>query len=67
MHQAAMKPGALSLAEKELIAISIGLSVRCENCIYAHIQAALNAGASREQIPGQSPLLKAHAATTVKR
>jgi AhpD family alkylhydroperoxidase len=50
LHQAAMKPGTLSLAEKELIAISIGLSVRCENCIYAHVQAALNAGASREQI-----------------
>ena len=50
LHQAAMKPGALSLVEKELIAISIALSVRCENCIYAHVQAALNAGASREQI-----------------
>lgn len=50
LHQAVMKPGALSVLEKELMAIAIGLAVRCENCIYAHVQAALNAGATREQI-----------------
>jgi AhpD family alkylhydroperoxidase len=50
LHQAAMKPGALSTLDKELIALAIGLSVRCENCIYAHIRAAVNAGATREQI-----------------
>jgi AhpD family alkylhydroperoxidase len=50
LHQAAMKPGTLTLAEKELIALAIGLAVRCENCIYAHIHAALSAGATREQI-----------------
>jgi len=50
LHQAAMKPGALTLLEKELMALAIGLAVRCENCMYAHIQAALNAGATREQI-----------------
>jgi AhpD family alkylhydroperoxidase len=50
LHQAAMKSGVLTVAEKELIALAIGLAVRCENCIYAHVQAALNAGASREQI-----------------
>lgn len=40
LHQAAMKPGALSTAQKELIALAIGLAVRCENCIYSHVQAA---------------------------
>jgi AhpD family alkylhydroperoxidase len=50
LHQATMKPGALSGTEKELIALGIGLAVRCENCMYAHIQAALKAGATREQI-----------------
>jgi len=50
LHQAAMKPGALTVLEKELIAMAIGLSVRCENCIYAHVQAAVNAGATREQV-----------------
>jgi len=50
LHQAAMKAGALSVREKELIALAIGLADRCENCIYAHTRAALNAGATREQI-----------------
>ena len=50
LHQAAMKPGALTVLEKELIALAIGLSVRCENCLYAHVQAATSAGATREQI-----------------
>ena len=50
LHQAAMKAGTLSVAEKELIALAIGLSVRCENCIYSHVRAAVNAGATREQI-----------------
>ncbi|HQY88595.1 MAG TPA: carboxymuconolactone decarboxylase family protein [Tepidisphaeraceae bacterium] len=50
LHQATLKAGALSVAEKELIALGIALAVRCENCIYAHVRAALNAGATREQI-----------------
>lgn len=50
LHQAAMKPGALTLLEKELIALAIGVAERCENCIYAHVHAALSAGATREQI-----------------
>src|SRR4051812_18481694 len=50
LHQATMKEGSLSVVEKELIAFGIGLAVRCENCMYAHIQAAVKAGATREQI-----------------
>ena len=50
LHQAAIKPGSLSLREKELIAMSIGLAVRCESCIYSHVKACLTAGATREQI-----------------
>jgi AhpD family alkylhydroperoxidase len=50
LHQAALRPGALTVMEKELIALAIGLSVRCENCIYSHVKAALTAGASREQV-----------------
>ena len=50
LHQATMKAGALTVVEKELIALGIGLAVRCENCIYAHVKAALTAGATREQI-----------------
>ena len=50
LHQATMKPGTLTALEKELIAFGIGLAVRCENCIYAHVKAAVAAGATREQI-----------------
>lgn len=50
LHQTAMREGALSVAQKELMALAIGLAVRCENCIYSHVSAALRAGASREQI-----------------
>ncbi len=50
LHQAAMKAGALTVLEKELIALGIGLALRCENCTYAHVDAALKAGATHEQV-----------------
>jgi AhpD family alkylhydroperoxidase len=50
LHQATMKTGALGVLEKELIAVGIGLAVRCENCIYAHVRSAVKAGATREQV-----------------
>ena len=50
LHQATMKAGTLSVLEKELIAMGIGLAERCENCIYSHVRAAVNAGATREQV-----------------
>ena len=50
MFQSVMKDGAISLREKELIALGIGLAVRCDNCIYAHVQKALKAGATRAQV-----------------
>ena len=50
LHQATMKAGALSVREKELTALAIGIAVRCENCIYSHVRAALNAGATRDQV-----------------
>ena len=45
-----MKDGALDLKCKELIALAVGLAVRCKPCIYMHTQKALQAGATREQI-----------------
>ncbi len=50
MFQAVMKEGALSVREKELIALAIGLAVRCVPCINLHVQKCLKAGATREQI-----------------
>ena len=50
LHHAAMGEGKLTVVEKELIALAIGLAVRCENCMYAHIRAAIKAGATEEQV-----------------
>jgi AhpD family alkylhydroperoxidase len=45
-----MKDGALTVREKELIAIGIGVAMRCEPCIRGHIQNCLDSGATRQQI-----------------
>ncbi|MHC4476992.1 MAG: carboxymuconolactone decarboxylase family protein [Planctomycetota bacterium] len=45
-----MKDGALSVREKELIALGIAVSQRCEPCIRAHVRKSLDAGARTEQI-----------------
>jgi len=45
-----MKAGAMDVKTKELIALSVGLAVRCLPCIYLHVQKCLQAGASRQEI-----------------
>lgn len=50
MFQKLMGEGALSVREKELIAVAIGLAVRCDECVYAHVEKAVKAGATREQL-----------------
>lgn len=50
MFQTIMKEGALSTREKELIAMGIGLAVRCAPCINLHVEKCLKAGATREQV-----------------
>ncbi len=50
MFQKLMGEGALSVREKELIALAIGMALRCEPCIYSHAEKAAKAGATREQI-----------------
>jgi AhpD family alkylhydroperoxidase len=49
-HQAIMKEGALSVREKELIALGIGLAHRCTPCINLHVQGCIKAGATRDQV-----------------
>lgn len=44
------KDGALSVKEKELISVSIGIFARCEYCIVYHVYKALEAGAKPEEI-----------------
>ncbi|MBL8747017.1 MAG: carboxymuconolactone decarboxylase family protein [Phycisphaerae bacterium] len=50
MFQGLMKEGALTTREKELIALAIGLSQRCEPCIWSHMEKCVKAGATREQV-----------------
>lgn len=46
----AMKPNALDVKTKELLAIAIAIATRCEGCVGFHVKAAIQAGASREEI-----------------
>ncbi|OHB50685.1 MAG: hypothetical protein A2Y10_02285 [Planctomycetes bacterium GWF2_41_51] len=45
-----MVDGAISLREKELIALSIAVAVNCHPCIMAHVKKCLETGSSKEQI-----------------
>ena len=45
-----MKAGALDVKQKELIALAVGLAVRCKPCIILHVQKAMQAGATRQEI-----------------
>jgi AhpD family alkylhydroperoxidase len=48
--QTALAPKALDAKTKELIALGIGIAIRCDDCIAFHIKAALQCGATREEI-----------------
>lgn len=45
-----MKDGALTIREKELVALGIAVAMQCEPCIKLHIKKCLTAGATKEQI-----------------
>ncbi len=50
LHKAGSTAGALTATEKELIALAIGIVVRCDGCIAFHVHDALKAGASHAEI-----------------
>jgi len=50
LHQESMKAGALDEKEKELIALGIGITSRCDGCITFHTHEALVHGATTEEI-----------------
>jgi AhpD family alkylhydroperoxidase len=50
LHNAALAEGALGTKEKELIALAIGISKQCNDCIGFHVKAAIAAGATREEV-----------------
>ena len=50
LHEAAATPGALDFKTKELIALAIAVSLRCDGCIAFHTHDALDAGATCDEI-----------------
>jgi len=47
---AAYKDGALSAKQKELIALAIGITVRCDGCVSYHVRSAYEKGATRKEV-----------------
>lgn len=45
-----LKEGVLDTKTKELIAIVTSIAARCKYCIAIHVEKALNAGATKEEI-----------------
>ncbi|QED23425.1 carboxymuconolactone decarboxylase family protein [Candidatus Deianiraea vastatrix] len=50
MAMAATQDAVLSKKTKELIALAIGVSARCDGCIGFHIKTLIELGATREEI-----------------
>ena len=50
LAKSALKPGALSTLEKELIALAIAVASRCDACIGFHVKALIRLKVSREQL-----------------
>jgi AhpD family alkylhydroperoxidase len=50
LAQAALAPKALDCKTKELIALGIAVAIRCDDCIGFHVKAALEQGASRDEV-----------------
>ena len=50
LHKAGSTDGALDSKVKELIALGIAISVRCDGCIAFHVHDAFKAGATHEEI-----------------
>lgn len=50
LHDGGLKEGALDVKTKELIALSIGVSKQCLDCIGFHVKAAIRAGATRDEV-----------------
>lgn len=50
LHHASLKDGSLSSKTKELIALGIAITVRCDGCIAFHVHDALSSGATTQEI-----------------
>lgn len=49
-YRAVKTRGVLDKKTKELVAVAVGLVMRCEHCVEAHANDALRAGASKEEV-----------------
>lgn len=50
LAKSALAPGALDTKTKELIATGISVAIRCDDCIAFHVKAAVERGATREEV-----------------
>ncbi|MDO6461596.1 carboxymuconolactone decarboxylase family protein [Granulosicoccaceae sp. 1_MG-2023] len=50
LHAASSEAGALDTKTKELIALGIAITVRCDGCIAFHVHDAMKAGAGKDEI-----------------
>src|SRR3974390_1556583 len=50
LAQAALAPKALDTKTKELVALGIAVAIRCDDCIAFHVKAAIERGATRDEI-----------------
>lgn len=50
LHSAALYDGALSRAQKELMATVVSIVTKCDGCIVWHLDAALKAGATADEV-----------------
>lgn len=50
LHQTALRDGAMDSATKELMALAISVATGCEDCCGHHLDQALAAGASEDQL-----------------
>jgi len=48
--QAALAPKALETKTKELIALAVAVAVHCDDCIAFHAKAAVDQGATRDEV-----------------
>ena len=49
-HTAERKDGAIPIKYRELMSVAVALTTQCAYCIESHIQNAVQAGATREEI-----------------
>ncbi len=50
LHRQTVASGALEAKTKELMALAIGIALRCNGCVAYHVHDALRAGASRQEV-----------------